>query len=356
MVGSVVTADHAPPLPWLAPLLQRTLRDQHAHALLLQGPRGVGQFEMAVMLAQAWLCESEAAVEARPCGHCAACKLVRAHSHPDLLVLLPEALQASLGWATADADEARSDRAGKTKPSVEIKVDAVRGAVHFAQTTSARGHGKVVILHPAERMNAIAANTLLKTLEEPAGDARFILSCAAPDALLATIRSRCQSVVMDLPPTDQAAAWLQAQGVAEPALLLAGAGGQPQEVLAWVEQGIDAAAWARLPEAVRLGQPQVFANWPLPRVVDALQKLCHDASCVAVGAAPRYFPVASLHVGRHLAELGEWMRELNRIARRADHPWNVNLVTESLVQQGQRALGGLASGSSRQRDSLHSRA
>jgi DNA polymerase-3 subunit delta' len=100
----------------------------------------------------------------------------------------------------------------------------------------------------------------------------------------------------------------------------------------------------------------VFANWPLPRVVDALQKLCHDASCVAVGAAPRYFPVASLHVGRHLAELGEWMRELNRIARRADHPWNVNLVTESLVQQGQRALGGLASGSSRQRDSLHSRA
>jgi DNA polymerase-3 subunit delta' len=343
------------PLPWLESVLRRTLRDQHAHALLLHGPRGVGQFEMTLTLAQAWLCES--AQEAKPCGSCAACKLVHSHSHPDLLVLLPEALQAALGWGTGEGDEARSERAGKAKASVEIKVDAVRGAVHFAQTTSARGHGKVVVLHPAERMNPIAANTLLKTLEEPAGEARFILSCAAPDALLATIRSRCQSVAMGLPPADQAGAWLQAQGVAEPAVLLAAAGGQPQEVLEWVAQGIDAAAWARLPEAVRLGQPQAFAGWPLPRVVDALQKLCHDASCVATGAPPRYFPVASLKVGRHLAELAEWMRELNRIARRADHPWNAGLVTESLVQQGQRALGGLAlADSPRHRDSLHSRA
>ena len=85
---------------------------------------------------------------------------------------------------------------GKKQPSKEIKVEAVRGAVAFAQTTPAREAGKVVVLHPAERMNGIAANALLKTLEEPAGSARFILSCSAPEALLPTIRSRCQAFAL----------------------------------------------------------------------------------------------------------------------------------------------------------------
>jgi len=333
------------PLPWLAPVLQRTLQSQHAHALLLHGAQGVGQFELALTMAQAWLCEAvEGTAGAentlRPCGVCASCRLVQAHSHPDLLVLLPEALQEPLGWGAADGDES-TERAAKTKPSQEIKVEAVRAAVAFAQTTSARGRVKVVVLHPAERINAISANTLLKTLEEPAGVARFVLSCAAPDALLPTIRSRCQSVAMALPPRAQAVEWLAGQGVGDAEVMLAAAGGQPQEALAWARQGIDAAAWARLPALVRQGQVQPFAAWPLARVIDALQKLCHDAACAAAGATPRYFPAASIAADAQVAALAEWMRELNRIARRAEHPWNAGLVVESLVQQGQRALSPL---------------
>ena len=338
----MVGIDGALPLPWLAPVLEQTLRSQHAHALLVQGPQGVGQFELAMTLAQAWLCEAGQGA-ARPCGVCASCRLVQAHSHPDLLVLMPEALQQTLGWGATDADEAAAtERATKAKPSQEIKVEAVRRAVSFAQTTSARGRLKVVVLHPAERMNGISANTLLKTLEEPAGDARFVLSCAAPDALLPTIRSRCQAVAMGLPPTAQAIEWLSAQGVKDAAVMLAATGGQPQEALAWSQQGIDAASWARLPELVAQGQAQALSAWPLPRVVDALQKLCHDAACVAAGSAPRYFPPASIRPGAIGAALIEWMLELDRIARRADHPWNAGLVTESLVQQGQRALAGPA--------------
>jgi len=334
----MVGTDGVLPLPWLAPVLRQMLASQHAHALLLHGPQGVGQFELAMTLAQAWLCEAVQGV-ARPCGVCASCRLVQAHSHPDLLVLMPEALQQALGWGATDADEAAAtERASKAKPSSEIKVEAVRRAVSFAQTTSARGRVKVVVLHPAERMNGISANTLLKTLEEPAGDARFVLSCAAPDALLPTIRSRCQAVVMGLPPTAQAVEWLSAQGVADAAVMLAATGGQPQEALAWSQQGIDAALWTRLPSLVAQGLPQPLGAWPLPRVVDALQKLCHDVACVTAGAAPRYFPVASLQRAAQAGALVEWMRELDRIARRADHPWNAGLVTESLVQQGQRAL------------------
>ncbi|MEP7102347.1 MAG: DNA polymerase III subunit delta' [Burkholderiales bacterium] len=341
----MVGPDGQLPLPWLAPLLRQTLATQRAHALLLRGPQGVGQFELAITLAQAWLCEAaDADVQkaVRPCGVCASCRLAQAHSHPDLLVLLPEALQEPLGWARADEDGA-PERASKSKtPSKEIKVDAVRAAIEFAQITSARGRAKVIVLHPAERINGVSANALLKVLEEPPGNARFVLSCAAPDALLPTIRSRCQSVPMALPPIEQATAWLAAQGVADATVMLAATGGQPQEALEWTKQGIDAALWLRLPALVGQGAAAAFTAWPLARTVDALQKLCHDAACLAAGAAPRYFPAASIRAGAEPAALSAWMRELNRVARHAEHPWNAGLMTESLVQQGQRALAGFA--------------
>ena len=254
----------------------------------------------------------------------------------------------------------------KTKtPSKDIKVEAVRAAVTFAQTTSARGRAKVVVFHPAERMNTVSANTLLKTLEEPPGSARFLLSCSAPDALLPTIRSRCQAVVLTLPPADMAAAWLAERGVDDAAVLLAGAGGQPQEALLWSTQGLDAATWSRLPAHVAAGHAAPFSGWPLPRLVDALQKLCHDAACVAAGAAPRYFAVQALGGPASPTALSAWMVELNRVARHAEHPWNVGLMTESLIQQGQLALqpaagpggtrqGSRRPGSPRPGDSLHS--
>lgn len=356
----MVGPDGVLPLPWLEPVLRQTLQTQRAHALLLHGPQGVGQFELALTLAQAWLCESgDAAAERRPCGVCPSCRLVQAHSHPDLLVLLPEVLQEALGWggSAADAADAASEKGSKAKPSREIKVEAVRSAVTFAQTTSARGHGKVVVLHPAERMNGISANTLLKTLEEPPGAARFVLSCAAPDSLLPTIRSRCQAVTMALPPVVLATQWLVDRDVVAPEVLLAAAGGQAQEALLWAEQGVDAALWVRLPVIVARGEAQTLYAWSLPRLIDALQKLCHDAACVAVGAQPRYFPAGAIEPGADAEALAEWMSELNRCARHAEHAWNAGLMLEALVQQGQRALHkATPDPSTTQRDSVHSRA
>lgn len=346
MVGPTVGFDVA--LPWLAGPLQQALREQRSHALLVHGPSGVGQFELALGLAQGWLCEAESSPvnpsPLRPCGRCAACHLVRSRSHPDLLVLVPEALRAALGWEPdADADDA-GDKASKAKPSKDIKVEAVRSAVAFAQTTSARGRSKVVVLHPAERMNGISANTLLKTLEEPPGEARFVLSSGAPDALLPTIRSRCQAVTLTLPATDVAIDWLRSQGVADPAVLLAATGGQPQDALTWSREGVDAALWSQLPMLVQRGASTAVAGWPLPRLIGSLQKLCHDALCVAAGAAPRYFPVASMKGATQRGEravtqpLHAWHRELQRAARFAEHPWNAGLLAESLVEQGRSAL------------------
>lgn len=331
----MVGADGRMPLPWLDEPLQRALREQRSHALLVHGPSGVGQFEMARALAQGWLCEAANGTP-RPCGRCASCHLVNARSHPDLLVLVPAALREALGWE-GDDDEG-AEKATKAKPSKEIKVDAVRGAVAFAQSTSARARAKVVVLHPAERMNGIAANTLLKTLEEPPGLARFVLSSGAPDALLPTIRSRCQDLRLTLPPAPLALAWLASQGVDDAEVLLAGAGGQPQDALSWHRAGIDGALWARLPALVQRGEAGALADWPLPLLIDSLTKLCHDLLCTAAGTPPRYFPAAALK-GRPPAPaaLHAWAAELRRAARHSEHPWNAGLLVDALVAQGAAA-------------------
>jgi len=326
-------------LPWLATPLRRTLETQRAHALLIHGPGGVGQFELALALARGWLCEAtDRPLVDRPCGRCASCKLHLARSHPDLLVLIPEVLREALGWDLGGSEGDEAGEGGKRKPSKEIRVDAVRAAIAFATTTSARGRGKVVVVHPAERMNDVAASAFLKTLEEPAGGARFLLCSAAPDSLLPTIRSRCQHVVLPVPPAADAEAWLARQGVAQPGVLLAASGGQPQQALDLAERGIDAAAWLALPRRIAAGDPTALQGWGLPAAVDALQKICHDAAAIACGGTPRYFPRERLDSTADLAALLRWSRELARVAAEAEHPWGVDLAIESLVGQGREAL------------------
>jgi DNA polymerase-3 subunit delta' len=331
------TAEPAP--PWIAEPLRRTLASSQAHALLIHGPSGVGQFELALALAAAWLCESAGVpLLERPCGTCASCRLIAARSHPDLLVLVPDALREALGWNAATGEGEEGGEGSKKKASKEIRVEAVRTAIEFATTTSARGRGKYLVVHPAERMNPIVANAFLKTLEEPAGGARFLLCSAAPDRLLPTIRSRCQSVSMAVPPRDQAEAWLASRGVEAPAILLSASGGQPEEALALAARGVDAKAWLGLPAQLVRGDATTLQRWPLPLVVETLQKVCHDALSVACGAAPRYFPARSLTPGAQTAALLRWARDLGRLADEAEHPWSLDLTIDNLVEQSREAL------------------
>jgi len=322
-------------LPWLESPLLAALASVRSHAVLLQGPAGVGQYELALGLAQAWLCEAPQA-DGRACEHCASCHLFKARTHPDFQLIVPEALRDSLGLV----DEAESAKEGKTKPSREIKVDAVRAMLGFAQGSSARGRAKVVIVHPAEALNAVAANALLKTLEEPAGKLRFVLNCSAPEALLPTIRSRCQPFSMGLPAWDLSLQWLQEQGIAaaDAATLLAAAGGRPQQARDWFESGLKANLWKALPQQLEKGQTLVLNEWPVPRAIDALQRLCHDLLRVSHGAAPSYFPAETLPRLRTGEPLLAWEQTLRRAARHAEHPLNAALLMESLVVQGQQAL------------------
>jgi DNA polymerase-3 subunit delta' len=329
-------------LPWLAEPLAEALRQQRGHALLVHGPQGVGQYQFAVMLANAWLCETP--VDERPsglaCGRCDGCHLVDAHGHPDLRVLLPEALEEALGWAGDEPPEDAGDGVKRRQPSKEIRVGQVRAALQFSELTRGRSRHKVVVAYPAERMNAVAANALLKTLEEPPPGQRFVLASEAADRLLPTVRSRCQAVRLATPQREIALRWLAEQQIAQPEVLLDAAGGCPLLARDWQLEGLDAAGWAALPERVRRGDASVLTGWPVPRAVDALQRLCHDALSSAVGGGPRFFAATQVTPGARLPALLAWSRELGRVARHAEHSWNAGLLIEALVTQGREALGG----------------
>ena len=329
-------ADTAAPAPWIGAQLAALLA-QRGHAWLLQGPSGLGQYDLALGLVRGWLCENPSAHGA--CGQCGSCHAIDVRTHADLTVLMPETWMLELGWPLSEKAQADIDDK-KRKPSKEIRVEAMRDAVEFAQRTSARGRGKAVLVYPAERMNHVTANALLKTLEEPPGDVRFVLASEASHLLLPTIRSRCLGHLMTWPEPVAARQWLVEQGVdaAQATALLRAAGGRPSDALAASQGGLDPKIWSLLPKALARGDSTALANWAPAQAVDALQKLCHDLMATRAGAPPRFFEVADLPAGAAIASLARWSRELARTARTVEHPFNAGLMLESLVSQAHIAL------------------
>jgi DNA polymerase-3 subunit delta' len=244
-----------------------------------------------------------------------------------------------LGWPLSE--KARSDIDDKKrKASKEIRVDAMRDAVEFSQRTSARGRGKVVLVFPAEQMNAVTANALLKTLEEPPGDVKFVLATESAHQLLPTIRSRCIGHNMVWPELSQAVQWLRAQNIpdSDAAILLKATGGRPDDVLAYVESGRKSADWAQFPKAMARGDVGFIKEWGAAPLIDALHKLCHDLLALHAGASPRFFDTKDLPSNQQVANLTQWNKSLAQAMRTMDHPFNAGLMQEALVAQAQTAL------------------
>lgn len=202
------------PHPWQQKQWQelqgRIERDQLPHALMLRGPAGTGKGSFAVALAQRLLCEKPVAQVA--CGRCKGCLLIKAGSHPDLLLVEPE-------------------EAGKA-----IKVDQMRTVVDFVGRTAQFSGYRVAVICPAEAMNTNASNALLKSLEEPGARTLLILVSHQVSGVLPTIRSRCQVMDFPVPPRQEALTWLQGSLGEEDAgraeRLLNVAGGAPMAALA----------------------------------------------------------------------------------------------------------------------------
>lgn len=200
-----------PPYPWLQDIwgqLQAVRSSgQLPHAIMFSGADGLGKYELALALAWSLLCKSPSG-SGRPCGECSGCNLMAAGNHPDLTVIEPE-------------DEGKA-----------IKIDRIREFISQEAITAHAGGYKPVLIRPADAMNQAAANSLLKTLEEPVSGTIMILISANPSRLPATIRSRCRQITIQVPSKQLATEWLLAlQPDSDPEVLLQTAAGSPLKAL-----------------------------------------------------------------------------------------------------------------------------
>jgi DNA polymerase-3 subunit delta' len=317
--------------PWQADDWNRLqqLRGHWPHALLLHGQAGIGKLRFAQHLAQGLLCEAQLP-NGEPCATCAACNWFVQGNHPDYRIVVPEALAAEAGLASAAADEkaekADADDGKKTRaPSKEIKIEQVRALLDFTGVGSHRGGARVVVLAPAEALNVAAANALLKTLEEPPAGVVFLMVSARIDRLLPTIISRCRQWPM----------------MADAPALLAEAGGAPLTALALAsDENRTLRDWtlkqlAAGPQCDAFACAEALQKLPVPLVLGWLQRWLYDLLAQRTAGAPRYFPQAGAALTRCAAQadataFARYTRSVTRQRAVENHPLNARLVFEEL--------------------------
>ena len=321
-------------LPWQREAAASALRTRALwpQALLLEGPRGIGKRALALHFAQALLCEAPLA-DGAPCGHCASCGYVDAGAHPDLRLIEP----------------VERDEEGNETPLEEIVVDRIRELIDFTQLSTHRQRAKVAVIIPAERMNAAAANALLKTLEEPPPGTCLMLVAHQPGRLRATLVSRCQRLVAPLPDPAEAAAWLARRGAKQPELLLAQAGGAPLLAAALADPAVQREREILIDE---LTQPQRLSPVALGARIESYRKdergavladvaywlttWVADLAASMSGGAPRFHPDRREALERLAGQVARiplfrYYQMLLRQRALLGHPLTPRLVAEAML-------------------------
>ena len=151
------------------------------HAWLITGPPGSGRTTAALAFAASLLCDRQG------CGSCNQCLAVLGGDHPDVEMVRSTTL--SLGK------------------------DTTKQLVAQAAGAPVAGKWRIFVLEDSDRMTEAAANTLLKSIEEPTGQTVWILSAPSPEDLLPTIRSRTRHVALRVPAADAVAQLLISEGI-----------------------------------------------------------------------------------------------------------------------------------------------
>jgi DNA polymerase-3 subunit delta' len=247
-----------------------------AHGLLLHEDPGAGGLELARWIAQRVNCREASPA---PCGECQDCRWVAAGQHPDVTVLTPE------------------------EDSQYIRIEQVRDLIaDLGLTAHGRGY-KVAIFSGAETLYANAAQSLLKTLEEPSARTLLLLVTSQPSRLLPTVRSRCSKLRLVGPKRETAANYLEtARGAGPWAEALAATGAGPFALL-----DADPAALAQLRnDTVRTLEEISSGNVQPPAVAERWAKdgLSIRLSCLESWVTDRILESAPIRDVTHLSQQG----------------------------------------------------
>ena len=294
--------------PWLA----RVEQGRMPHAVLLLGPVGMGKRATAVWMAR--------------------CRLGLPNCGPLPVFPFDVPDHADLRWVCPPEDKQ------------SIGVDQVRALINDLNLTSYEGHGKVAVIESAHALTTNAANSLLKTLEEPPGDALIVLVADRVGRLPATIFSRCQRINFDRPAATESLAWLDRlqPGTAWPKAL-GSAGGAPLAALEAQERLSDTDSMAREFVAIaerRAAPLEVAARWAKyePRFV--LDWLCtqiqsciyrHSGYAVGTSSSPSLDLSDSVLHRIDRRNLFCYLDTVNRLRGQAAGSFNVHLTFESLL-------------------------
>lgn len=318
-------------LPWHTAWLAqaRALTSKHHHAWLVVGRTGDGVRQAAAALAASLLCQQPK--QSIACGECPSCRWLAGDVHPDFKKLTPD-----LGDS-------------ETVKLPTIKVDAVREALEFMQLSAASEQGRVLLVDPATALPRESANALLKALEEPPPNTRWLLVAAQPERLLPTIRSRALKIAVAGPTPAESLAWLRAQGVSSPETLLLQSRGEPLSALAASQSESGSARDQFVQDLLRPGQlPTLkWGAWleagPKPErrerfaaLLRALLDWTADWARVRAQLAPNVFVnelagLSALAAGLPLSEALRYHRALLRKLNLPDTTLSARLQFESLL-------------------------
>lgn len=300
-------------IPWLDDVIGRWKRQQEQgrvpHAVMLLGSAGVGKRSAA-----AWLAQRALRVDNMP---------------PRPVYPLARPVHPDLYWLTPPPEKQA------------IGVDQIRELVGELSLTSHDGGGKVAVIDPANAMTANAANSLLKTLEEPPGDALILLIADRRGWLPATIFSRCQRMAVALPDAATALAWLdRIRPAADWPAALQEAGGAPLAAIGALDRLDETTVMARDLAAVAGRQlspidvagrwakhdPHFVLNWLGQKVQ---QQIVRSSGAGAIaGNAPLRESVQQRMDSRNLFC---YLDTINRLKGQAAGSFNLQLTLESLL-------------------------
>lgn len=340
-------------LPWheAARAALRAVHERGHHALLLHGQAGIGKKGLAMDFAAEILCEAGPG-QPRPCGRCPGCTLFVSGNHPDLRIVVPDALAwlrpSSPDEEGGEAEESVADEERRaTRVSREIKIDHVRAIGALVGVTTHRAGQRVVLLAPAEALNVSAGNALLKLLEEPPPRTQFLLVSDRIDEVLPTILSRCVLLRVAPPPRDAALRWLREQGLGEAEDALDSAGGAPLKALEQQSEegaalppataGLLLTALARGPGLDIVDTGARLPRSPaLPETIDLFQRWGWDLLAIRQSGRVRYHRKHRDILSRLARDVPEgrllaWIDSLREARAAAEHTLNPRLVIEALL-------------------------